>query len=142
MKPAKSPLIQIVNVAPEEDSLHQVYKVRVSLPSVFSKKRALELSILKWQTIVDFVRGRKLESFVLYEDGADTCALCAKYQKYECVGCPVSKETGWPFCRDTAYVVASRTLKSTANGGIKGVEAQRELSFLKRLYRKLYSVSA
>lgn len=57
--------------------------------------KALRGSIAKWQRIVagDGV-----------DEGAENCALCALFIDAECVGCPVSKNTGMDGCIGSPYV--------------------------------------
>ena len=56
---------------------------------------ALELSIEKWQDIVDG-KGEEL--------GDDNCALCQVFGHLDCKDCPVSKKTGDIGCDSTPYM--------------------------------------
>lgn len=59
-----------------------------------SETEALEQSIKKWEDIVAG-EGKDL--------GPDNCALCKKYYKMACWGCPVRAHTGETCCEDTPY---------------------------------------
>lgn len=89
----------------------------------------LELSIEKWQDIVDG-KGEDEEN--------SNCALCEKYQtnippiyylQEACKGCPVFQKTKKRFCRDTLYHYYQYS-KSTE-------DAIEELNFLKSLRKKV-----
>jgi hypothetical protein len=71
-------------------------------------KDPLELSIQKWQDILDG-KGK--------QEGSDNCALCycynkfdkwhsygTRYNKYACRKCPVYLKTGQQFCVGTPYL--------------------------------------
>ena len=61
---------------------------------------ALELSIQKWEFIVDSVKA----GLTVKGDGAElTCALCADFFLLHCVGCVVGESTGRELCKGTPY---------------------------------------
>ncbi len=111
-----------------------------SFPDNLSRKRAFERSIEKWQFLVNYLKKNSAKYFMLRESGTDTCGLCVKYYREDCSGCLIFKATGRDACGGTPYEAAAHTLKDpTLIGGAKIDAAKKELSFLKRLYRKLYS---
>ena len=62
---------------------------------------ALELSIQKWEFIVECIKsGQAVKS-----DGSSngTCALCADFSMLGCNGCPVKEAIGNSGCIDTPY---------------------------------------
>lgn len=85
----------------------------------------VELSILKWATIVEIIE--ELPNTDVYDGADETCALCNKFLGEECTGCPVKSRTGQPFCKDSPYrVYAART--TTGHG--KLAAAKDEVLFL------------
>ncbi len=92
-------------------------------PRTMKRKRALELSILKWETIVNYLKINKDE--VIYND-SDTCALCTLY--VGCLRCPVALAVREEGCYGTPW-------KELANL----YDAQAELGFLKEIWNNLYS---
>jgi hypothetical protein len=95
----------------------------------------LELSIEKWQNIVDGTA---------VDDGAFNCALCEKYYRERhgfssalfCTKCPVQLKTKRPFCNQTPYrdyVYAIDAGKTTQE---QHEAAVAELAFLKSLRPK------
>jgi len=80
----------------------------------------LELSIEKWQDIVDG-KGRN--------SGAKNCALC---EALHCGKCSVSDKTGLPSCEGTPYM--EFVLCSTKSERLRC--AKEELEFLKSLRKK------
>ena len=76
-----------------------------------SAKVALQGSIKKWTLIVDaFVRAEETgEDPVYWEGGVSDCPLCALFHNARtpvwsrCVGCPISADTGEPYCQGTPY---------------------------------------
>jgi len=86
----------------------------------------LELSIQKWQDIVDGTG----ECF-----GAYNCALCYIHIDSYCKGCPIN-EAGHPSCHDTPYY-DYRDAKEQGASKEKPLKiAERELHFLKNLKKK------
>ena len=83
----------------------------------------LELSIEKWQDIVD-KKGT--------EDSYLNCALCEIYNKglYLCPGCPVATKTGSQFCVGTPYADYE---KAQIHHKTRKQIAIQELEFLKSL---------
>jgi len=81
----------------------------------------LELSIEKWQDIVDGKGG---------DDGPKNCALCEVY--VWCHGCPVSEKTGSSSCDDTPYNQYSHASHGTPKEHLKTL-AKKEVKFLKSL---------
>ena len=77
--------------------------------------QAIDGSIDKWKAIV-------------YQDAIDEgvkdCPLCALFMEEKCEGCPISKFTGLPWCRNTPH--------DDIPPGVSGllVENNRMLSFL------------
>ena len=88
----------------------------------------LELSIEKWQDIVDGT-GKC--------DGIYNCALCEKYVKDfspYCKGCPVKEKTHKQFCQGTPYAKYSNELdKYKHDTTTLQTFAKEELAFLKSL---------
>ncbi len=90
----------------------------------YTKAQALAISIQKWETVV---RLRQLGLTV--EDGAGvTCALCRKYNKKTCDGCPVKERTGLDGCSRTPYT------RYTRRPSVQ--QAQAELAFLRSLRKR------
>lgn len=94
------------------------------LAGSLTEREALELSIQKWEIIVDRLR----EGLAIEGDGGyATCACCHKYcgNKKACHGCPIMKQTGQPYCVGSPYLQFSDepTLKN----------AYAELNFLRSL---------
>jgi len=100
-------------------------------PKTMKRKRALELSILKWETIVNYLKIN--EGKVIDNDG-DTCALCELYVNRmpwtaeECGRCPVALMAGTEGCYSTPW-----------RGKASLYDAQAELEFLKEIWNDLYS---
>lgn len=92
---------------------------------------ALELSIEKWQFIVDCLQeGKKVE----VDGGPSTCALCTAFreQSVDCFGCPVQEKTKWTGCKRTPYE-KWEGLKFSATLEDREFYARQELEFLKGL---------
>jgi len=92
----------------------------------------LEISIDKWQDIVDGEGG---------EEGPRNCALCETYKDVEksgnnmpndCVECPVYKKTGEKYCVDTPYTEYDNCYDEDEEAEY----AQEELDFLISLRSK------
>lgn len=84
---------------------------------------ALKASILKWQTIVEWLKLHPYDA--VYCGGVSTCGLCKLYFTKDCEGCPVKAKTTRPGCCGTPYWTykADPVLRN----------AQAELDFLKSL---------
>ena len=102
-------------------------KVREMRKRLDAGEDALELSIEKWQDIVDGT-GEELED--------KNCALCKLYNKKEeneesnCLPCPIYKRTGKKYCQNTPY-------EEYYCYPIRGKKkAEAELEFLKSLRPK------
>jgi hypothetical protein len=99
-----------------------------------SQEEALEMSIAKWETIVDHI---ELTGELIYDGEADTCALCEMYYEHVkwpvcCEGCPVAEHTGYSHCRKTPFSAYQRALeKDDVEAGLEA--ARKELEFLKSL---------
>lgn len=93
-----------------------------------SKAEALELSIRKWQVLLELAEGgRKID------DGAtETCGLCQWHFVFGikwCEDCPVQIKTGRPGCNGTPYVDYHN-----ADGPEEAADAARlEIEFLEGL---------
>ena len=83
----------------------------------------LELSIQKWQDIVDG-KGQ--------DEGDLNCALCEEYSPKDCEGCPIREKTGKSDCADTPYFGYQDKMTKPA----KLRWAKKELEFLKSLRKK------
>jgi hypothetical protein len=97
--------------------------------SIASSEAALDMSIAKWETVVDYIeRTGKL----LYDGQADTCGLCEMYFGKHCQGCIVAEATNVAYCASTPFVKYKEAL---AQGNVvEGLAAARaELAFLKSL---------
>ena len=83
----------------------------------------LEISIQKWQDIVDG-KGKDL--------GSNNCALCEKFNnsEFNCHGCAVQQKTKRLGCRGSPYEIVTDETK------ISKSLAQEELEFLKSLRKK------
>ncbi|KKK77396.1 hypothetical protein LCGC14_2854060 [marine sediment metagenome] len=93
-------------------------------PQKLTKERALQLSIRKWEFIVD--AGAKFP-----DDGGLTCALCELYAEIpNCMGCPVAEFVEQPGCIGTPYGNYMRGYTLEA--------ATKELAFLKEVYLAKY----
>lgn len=92
-------------------------------PKKLTKKRALQLSIMKWKTLVDAFEAK----VIVLSDGAEgTCALCQLYiSNWGCDGCPISDYVGLSGCEGTPYVDIYDN-------------PQLELDFLKEVYLDNY----
>ena len=91
-------------------------------PRTMRRKRALELSILKWETIVNYLR---INEDKVIDNDCDTCALCTLYMEDyidRCLRCPVALMVG----RDGCYGTPWRGLADLD-------DAQAELEFLKEV---------
>jgi len=84
---------------------------------------ALEISIQKWQDIVD-------EKGI--DEQADNCALCEQEHGGVCGGCPVKQKTGKTDCRNSPYTKYCFAIKEF--GKLRW--AKKELEFLKSLRKK------
>lgn len=95
---------------------------------------ALEMSVEKWQAVVDFMS----DGHSHISDGSSrTCALCHMYIGSNCEGCPVAKKSRNVGCEDTPY---TKFVKARLNGRGHAVilaAAQRELDFLLDLLKEL-----
>ena len=91
-------------------------------PKRMTWKKALELSIKKWEFILS---ERKAGNHIHGNGVCDTCALCHRANS-SCGDCPVYKKTGFSQCRKTPYTraVASRYAVE---------DVQAEIDFLKSL---------
>ena len=86
-------------------------------PKKLTKKRALQLSIRKWEAIVEYEISH-------YLSGGDvTCALCSLYDGEDCEGCLIAEYTGNSNCQDTPYYDG---------------DPKAELAFLKEVYLDKY----
>ncbi len=89
-------------------------------PKKLTKKRALQLSIRKWELFVES------KDDVLNEGADSTCALCQLYiDKYCCGGCPIAEYVGDANCGSTPYED-------------RYDNPQLELDFLKEVYLDKY----
>lgn len=103
-----------------------VIELKKPFPKRMTWKKALELSIQKWEFILSEVE----EENDVYANGAgNTCALCCKaghVTTMDCGLCPVYKRTGEHACGETPYVRA-------ITGDYQIEDVQVELDFLKSL---------
>ncbi|KKN47681.1 hypothetical protein LCGC14_0660040 [marine sediment metagenome] len=92
-------------------------------PKTLTKKRALQLSIRKWKTVVE-----DFSVLTADEDGGwMTCALCHLYiENDRCSGCPVAEHVNDEGCNSTPYVNRHEN------------NPQEELDFLKEVYLNKY----
>ena len=97
-------------------------------------RKALKGSIKKWKGIV---------AGTMRDQGSDNCPLCKVflYSSYhDCVGCPVSVDTGEDMCRESPYIawdnIAGYSCKAVTNADKKA--AQAELNYLISLDRKFF----
>ena len=101
---------------------------------------ALKGSIEKWKKIV---------AGTGEDHGQENCPLCALFYKddgsqeedKECVGCPVMKKTGDPYCTSSPYVAwldasPSGEIPTKASSPALLDAAKQELAFLKSLLPK------
>ena len=107
-------------------------------PPVVTKMNALQLSISKWEFIVEWLKkGRQL----MNDGGHETCGLCLLYahpkEKYGpdeiCQGCPVRAYTGKPFCAGTPYSNMDLNMDPDALAPKNVDVATAELNFLRAL---------
>ena len=91
-------------------------------PKSLTKKRALQLSIRKWEVYVEFHRPGEY-----FADGAgETCALCQLYaEDFYCKGCPVAEYVDDHGCLGTPYAK-------------RFSDPKLELDFLKEVYLDKY----
>ncbi len=93
-------------------------------PKRLTKKRALQLSIRKWEFLA---KNKDVE-----DGGSRTCALCFlhsnDYPDIVCVGCPIFNYTGFDLCFGTPYI---------ENSCDEDYE-ELELAFLKKVYLDKY----
>ena len=89
------------------------------------RKKAFELSIEKWEAIVNHLEESNSKS--IDSQGFETCALCELYFEFCCSGCPISENTGMEGCEGTP-----QEHEPTLG------QAKLELLYLKQLYGKLY----
>jgi hypothetical protein len=96
--------------------------------------KALQGSITKWEGIV---------AGTLKNEGPDNCPLCQKFFKpygsaMACIGCPVMKQTGHPFCVKTPYrkYEEEEAWAINPNSETLNTLALQELDFLKSLLPK------
>ncbi len=109
-------------------------KLDKQFPEDMSQEKAKELSVAKWEFIVNEIsQGRD----VYYDGGNSTCALCFLYNKKEtslqdvCEGCPINKKGNYYLCNRTPFMRVTQDLKK--NGCLKLTHARKELAFLKSL---------
>lgn len=94
-------------------------------PKRLTKKRALELSIRKWEAVVE----TGWQNLAKNKDGGwKTCALCCLYIEQDpvCFGCPVAEHVDRTGCRGTPYELRYED------------GPQLELDFLKKVYLDKY----
>lgn len=110
-------------------------------PKRINVKRAIELSIEKWEVIAEWHKKNPGSNKQVNHIGALNCCLCRKYntgifyclkQDISCLKCPVYIKTGRQYCEDTPYEIY------TADGLWPNeksylVLAQDEVNFLKSL---------
>jgi len=87
----------------------------------------LEISIQKWQDIVDGVGE---------ENGTHNCALCQAYWMSSndiCTECPVFMQTGFRFCGGTPYDDYTEAESENADSGALRELAREELAYLQSL---------
>lgn len=94
------------------------------------RKKALLLSIQKWEAIVDALQGGRN---IVNDGGRSTYGLCQMYFDNGCNGCPVKEHTGKSYCRGTPYYTYS--VETEFTGGTLET-AQQELDFLRSLQHK------
>ena len=91
------------------------------------KKKALQLSIKKWEAIADYLEENK-QVGTINSNGVVTCALCQLYiDKTRCGECPIKEDTGKDGCFGTP-----QSHEPTLSN------ARLELHYLRNLYNKLY----
>jgi hypothetical protein len=86
-------------------------------------RQLVKLSIQKWQFIVRYLKAHRRDPLILHDGGKDTCALCKKYNRLDCTGCPVFRYTGYRYCEHTPYGLYHRWSNLES--------AMAELEFLK-----------
>lgn len=84
---------------------------------------ALEKSIKHWRS---HSRAKSLRGLDVYNTG---CALCSLFINEECRGCPVAKQTGYPYCVGSPYNSA-RSAYEDKNLLAFVEKAKTELDFL------------
>jgi len=89
----------------------------------------LELSIEKWQDIVDGKDKGK-------EHGLRNCALCEKYCDTACKGCPISAKTSRRLCYETPYMEFSEAISENQPQKVLKRIAKKEVKFLKSLRKQ------
>lgn len=96
---------------------------------------SLDLSIQKWQDIVD---GNTADL------GSVSCALCERYFKMKgwlglvlrCVQCPVREKTHQAFCRGTPLINYEDAKSVAKDENLMRMFARQELEFLKALRKE------
>ena len=76
-------------------------RLTVDWPITGHEEDPLELSIQKWQVIVNAYDAG--EPDYIRDGGIYTCALCATYRHSGCDGCPVMEATGFDYCGGSPY---------------------------------------
>lgn len=95
-----------------------------------TRENALDLSIAKWQAIVDYYVKHEQDSERRLLSEYDTCALCLLYTPpFSCLGCPVQARTGTFQCHNTPYWDHRNAM--TPAQALRA--ARRELAFLQSL---------
>jgi len=96
---------------------------------------ALDISISKWEDIIEYLESSKRISFRKInslEGGIKNCALCEIHWENRCATCPIAKFTQKPYCRGTPYTGFS-AVKTLLHKEKLLEYAKDELSFLKKL---------
>ena len=87
---------------------------------------ALKASIKKWE------KNASSYEWTLIKTGPEDCPLCELFIGKNCVGCPISKKTGYSFCIKTPYDKAD-DFANLKNLPAFKVAALEEVTFLKSL---------
>ena len=95
--------------------------LRVSDEFCPTEENALDLSIQKWEFILNYL---ETESVIIYGGNSTTCALCIMHSR--CLGCPV-KNAGHYGCSNTPWASYSHAWDVEE----AKVYAQQEIDFLK-----------
>ena len=95
---------------------------------ILTKRQAIEVSIVKWEQLVDLCSQGKLVD----DGGIQTCGLCALYfygHMHECEECPI-KNVGHMGCTGTPYKDYVAAVKS-GNLELAKQAAMEEIQFLR-----------
>ena len=92
-------------------------------------KELLELSIEKWQTIVDHIKSHIGKSRMVKDGGKWTCTCCLRYFENHCYACPIYEYKSRTHCEETPYALYQDKPNLT--------NAKKEVAFLKKVLESL-----